>query len=74
MAVHDIAATRPHCYLRWMPPCASLQPAYPNLNEPNTSMNPADLCRYGDGVKYGLYYRPGEAQLSTFGNVRHTLQ
>lgn len=23
---------------------------------------------YGDGVKYGLYYRPGEAQLSTFGN------
>ena len=27
---------------------------------------------YGDGVKYGLYYRPGEAQLSTFGNVRRT--
>lgn len=26
-------------------------------------------CRYGDGVKFGLYYRPGEAQLSTFGNV-----
>lgn len=48
---------------------ADLLPTQPSL--PHSTIPPLPGS-YGDGVKYGLYYRPGEAQLSTFGNVRRT--